>query len=220
MATTKFITPSLAQSSVTTESVYSDDFSRSGEYVEPILKEVRKGGEFISSREARDAGLEIRARVGPWMAFKMLFPGYIRPDEQLAAKHVLDEYDNPHAEGAEEDDEEETIARKPRQDNSLWWAKYSLLAHAQHHSPTFTRANEMVVSSWIRKAMEEDKVRRLDIAKVLPLAVRTAFLPTESDVMAIKMDNAPAVRRRYKQRDMLYWSSWFGVRRAHYESAA
>nr|QKS69543.1 replicase region Tombus_P33 [Erysiphe necator associated tombus-like virus 10] len=161
----------------------------------------------------------VKVRVGPWMAFKMLFKGYIHPEDQLKAKHIVEEYQNPTcADPTDNLEDASAETRKPRHSNH-WWAAYSLLAHAQFHSPRFTRANEMIVSSWIRKAMEADKVRRIDIARVLPLAVRTAFVPTDMDAFAVKMDNAPAVRRQHKKRDIKYWSSWFSLRSGHYESA-
>lgn len=160
-----------------------------------------------------------KVRVGMWMAFKMLFSGYIHPVEQLQAKKAYEEYNEPSVSDPEANlVEAPNGTRKPRVGNANWWAAYALLAHAQFHSPTFTRANELIVSAWIRKAMEADRVRRLDIAKVLPLATRMAFVPTETDAMAMKYDNAPAMRRAYKKRDTKYWSNWFGMRRGHYES--
>jgi hypothetical protein len=161
----------------------------------------------------------VKVRVGPWMAFKMLFRGYVHPEEQLKVKHMVEEYISPTC----ADPVDNLVAagedkKKPRHSNVNWWASYSLLAHAQFHSPKFTRANEMVVSAWIRKAMEADKVRRVDIAKVLPMATRIAFVPTDMDVLAVKADNTPVVREAHRRRDMKYWSNWFGVRRGHYES--
>lgn len=161
----------------------------------------------------------VKVRVGPWMAFKMLFRGYVHPEEQLKVKHIVEEYNSPTC----ADPVDNLVAaredrKKPRHSNASWWAAYSLLAHAQFHSPKFTRANEMVVSAWIRKAMEADNVRRVDIAKILPMATRIAFVPTDMDALAVKTDNVPAVRAAYKKRDMKYWSNWFGVRRGHYES--
>jgi len=162
---------------------------------------------------------ETRVKVGPWMAFKMLFPGYIKPVVQLEVKKVVEEYNNPSVTdpSAALVDVGEGM-RKPRHSNKNWYAAYSLLAHAQFHSPRFTRANEMVVSTWIRKAMEADGIRRVDIASVLPMAVRIAFVPTDMDAMAVMVDNTPVVRRAHKARDMKYWSNWFGLRRSHYES--
>jgi len=163
----------------------------------------------------------VKVRVGPWMAFKMLFSGYIHPEEQLKVKHIVAEYQNPTcADPVDNLVPASEESRKPRRSNEQWYAAYSLLAHAQFHSPRYTRANEMIVSAWIRKAMEADKVRRIDIAKVLPMAVRIAFVPTDMDALAVKTDNVPAVRKLYKQRDMKYWSNWFGMRRGHYESDA
>lgn len=160
-----------------------------------------------------------KVRVGPWMAFKMLFPGYVHPEDQLKVRHMVAEYQNPTcADPTDNLVEAREGMRKPRRSNEQWWAAYSLLAHAHFHSPRYTRATEMTVSAWIRKAMEADLVRRIDIAKVLPIATRIAFVPTDMDVLAHKADNTPAVRKAYKQRDMKYWSSWFSLRRGHYES--
>lgn len=183
---------------------------------------LRKLGKMPNGPDVRNtpSGAKVvKVKVGPWMAFKMLFSGFIHPVEQLKAKHMLADYDSPAEDPAEELVEDEgSGARRPRHTNSNWWTGYSLLAHAQFHSPTHTRANEMIVSSWIRKAMEADNVRRVQIAQVLPLAVRMAFVPTEADVRAVQLPEAPAVRRRYKKRDTKYWSSWFGLRRSRYES--
>lgn len=183
------------------------------------LAKVQEGKGGAGGRTV-DGKKEIKVRVGPWMAFKMLFKGYISPVDQLRFKHVLADYDDPA-----EIEETTTVVeergeqvRKPRHSNANWWASYSLLAHAKHHSPTFTRANEMIVSAWIQKRMEADGVRSIQIAKVLPLAVRMAFVPTEGDVDARMIDNAPAVIRRHKKKDTKYWSSFFGLRRNHYES--
>lgn len=177
-----------------------------------------KGGNGTRTFEGKR---EIRARVGPWMAFKMLFTGYINPKDSLRFKHMLADYDDP-ADPEETtvvvDATAEEVVRKPRHSNANWWAAYSLLAHAKHHSPKFTRANEMIVSSWIQKNMEADGVRKLDVAKVLPLAVRFAFVPTEADIDSFKVDNAPAVKRRYKKRETKYWTNFFGLPRGHYES--
>ncbi|QRW39196.1 polymerase-associated protein [Apple virus E] len=172
-------------------------------------------------RQTPSGNKVVKAKVGVWMAFKMLFTDYLHPVDQLKAKHMLADYDDPADDPVEELVEAgptEAVGRKPKHSNVNWWAGYSLLAHAQFHSPTFTRANEMIVSAWIRKSMEADKVRRIEIAKVLPLAVRMAFVPTEQDVMAVKVDNAPAIRERYGRRCAKYWTSWFSVRRGHYES--
>lgn len=175
-----------------------------------------KGKEMTQGRH------ENRVRVGPWMAFKMFFKGYISPTDQLRYKHMLADYDDPADEPTDglvdvETTEGERV-KKPRHSNVNWWATYSLLAHSKHHSPTYTRANEIIVSSWIQKRMEADKVRATVIAKVLPLAVRMAFVPTDADIDAQKIDNAPGVRRRYKKRNTKYWSSFFGLRSGHYES--
>lgn len=161
----------------------------------------------------------VKVKVGPWMAFKMLFKGYIHPEEQLKVKHMVAEYQNPtHADPVAGLEQAKQGNCKPRASNEHWWAAYSLLAHANFHSPTYTRSNEMVVSAWIRKTMEADKVRRVDIAKVLPIATRIAFVPTDMDVLAHKVDNAPAVVRQHKKKDMKYWSAWFSMRRGHYDS--
>lgn len=161
----------------------------------------------------------VKVKVGPWMAFKMLFKGYIHPEEQLKVKHMVQEYQNPTvADPVQSLEQAKGDMRKPRVSNEHWWAAYSLLAHGHFHSPTYTRSNEMTVSAWIRKTMEADKVRRVDIAKVLPIATRIAFVPTDMDVLAHKVDNTPAVKRQYKKRDMKYWSAWFSMRRGHYDS--
>jgi len=160
----------------------------------------------------------VKVKVGPWMAFKMLFKGYIHPETQLKVKKTVEEYNSPTVSDPECALEDAGNGkRKPRHSNVDWYASYSLLAHAQFHSPRFTRANEMIVSTWIRKAMEADNVRRVDIAKVLPMAVRIAFVPTDMDAMAVMVDNTPVVRRAHKARDMAYWSNWFGIRRGHYD---
>lgn len=217
MATTTYRTPSLIARASRPSSApprvynrdqfeYSNVFGKETAHIIPVKRHTK-------------------VRVGMWMAFKMMFKGYIHPEEQLKVKHMLQEYDDPRDGDPEnalvisEMDGEGVKARKPRHSNEHWWAGYSLLAHAQFHSPKFTRANEMVVSAWIRKTMEQDKVRRVDIARVLPLATRFAFVPTEADVMATKVDNAPATRRRYKKAETAYWTNWFGARRGHYESS-
>nr|QIC52842.1 MAG: hypothetical protein [Apple tombus-like virus 2] len=165
---------------------------------------------------------EVRPRVGLWMAFKMLFAGYVDPRVQLDAKHALETFDNPDydepashmtsvvlgcANQGEEDGEE---VRKPRRDNSSWWTVYSLLAHAEFNAPTFSRANEMVVSTWIRKQMHSDGVTKVDTAKVLGLAVRMAFVPTEADVLALQYSAAPAIRAREDAYRRSYWTAWWG----------
>jgi len=169
-------------------------------------------------RKTPEGNKVIKAKVGMFMAFKMMFSGYIHPVEQLKIKHMLADVDNPAEDPTEEMTEVVDDVRRPRHTNSNWWAGYALLAHAHFQSPVFNRKNEMCVSTWIRKSMEADKVRRVQIAQVLPLAVRMAFVPTEMDVLAAKIDNAPAVRARYNARDAKYWTAWFSVRHGHYES--
>lgn len=180
------------------------------------LLSIRSKGPDV--RKTSDGNKVVKARVGMFMAFKMMFSGYIHPVEQLKIKHMLADYDEPAEDPTEELTEVVDEGRKPRHTNVNWWAGYSLLAHAHFQSPVFNRKNEMCVSTWIRKAMEADKVRRITIAQVLPLAVRMAFVPTEADVLATKVDNAPAVKARYKARDTKYWTAWFSARRGHYES--
>lgn len=166
--------------------------------------------------------VRVLPKVGVWMAFKMLFKGYVSPVVQLDAKHALASYDNPDYDGAADHltstvsgcanagEEDIAAARKPRRDNSSWWTVYSLLAHAEFNAPTFTRANEMVVSTWIRKQMHDDGVTKVDTAKVLGLAVRMAFVPTEADVAALQYSAAPAIRRREDAFRQSYWTAWWG----------
>lgn len=173
----------------------------------------------------------VKARVGPWMAFKMLFRGYVSPVAQLKAKHALATYDNPdYDEPADHFTEvvsgcpnqgEEAIKpkRKPRRDNTSWWTVYSLLAHAEFNRPSFTRANEMVVSTWIRKQMAADGVTRVDCAKVLGAATRMAFVPTESDIFAAQMAQTPAFRKREGEANTKWWTAWWDCRPRGYESS-
>lgn len=175
--------------------------------------------------------LGVKAKVGPWMAFKMLFKGYVRPTAQLKAKHALATYDCPdYDEPADHltdlvsgcaNQGEEAIPRhkKPRRDNTSWWTVYSLLAHAEFNRPTFTRANEMVVSTWIRKSMAADGVTRVDCAKVLGAAVRLAFVPTESDIFAAQMAQTPAFRKREGEANTKWWTAWWDCRQRGYESS-
>nr|QOE57305.1 hypothetical protein [Plasmopara viticola lesion associated tombus-like virus 1] len=175
--------------------------------------------------------MEVRARVGPWMAFKMLFKGYVRPTAQLKAKHALETYDNPdYDEPADhftdvvsgcpnQGEEAITPKRKPRRDNTSWWTVYSLLAHAEFNRPSFTRANEMVVSTWIRKQMAADGVTRVDCAKVLGAATRMAFVPTESDIFAAQMAQTPAFRKREGEANTRWWTAWWDCRPRGYESS-
>lgn len=166
--------------------------------------------------------IKVRPVINPWMVFKWLFRGYVDADIQLDAKHALALYDNPDygepadhmtggVQGCDNVGEEGlVVARKPRRDNASWWTVYSLLAHAEFNSPDFTRANEMVVSTWIRKQMHEDGVTRVDTARVLGLAVRMAFVPTEADVLALQYSAAPAIRRREDAFRASYWTAWWG----------
>lgn len=207
--------PVVGSSATTSESVSGTVVAPASSAVSSLQSIKGKGPDV---RKTSDGHKVIKAKVGLFMAFKMLFAGYIHPVEQLKIKHMLADYDDPAEDPVEELTEVVEEVRKPRHSNANWWAGYALLAHAHFQSPVFNRKNEMCVSTWIRKSMEADNVRRITIAQVLPLAVRMAFVPTEADVLAVKVDNAPAVKARYEARDTRYWTAWFTARRGHYES--
>lgn len=187
----------------------------------PVVPDVPSVVEFVGVESK--AVSRVLPRVGMWMAFKMLFKGYVSPVVQLDAKHALAKYDNPDYDSSVDHltgvvsgcvnagDGDVVVGRKPRHDNASWWTVYSLLAHAEFNVPVFSRANEMVVSTWIRKKMHQDGVTEVDTAKVLGLAVRMAFVPTEADILALQYAASPAIRKRERTLRMSHWTAWWGT---------
>lgn len=187
----------------------------------PVIPDVPSVADFV--RVESKAVSQVLPRVGLWTAFKMLFEGFVAPVVQYDAQRALDKYDNPDYDGsadhltdvvlgcANAGDGDVIVGRKPRHDNASWWTVYSLLAHAEFNAPVFSRANEMVVSTWIRKKMHQDGVTEVDTARVLGLAVRMAFVPTEADVLALQYAASPAIRKRERALRMSHWTAWWGT---------
>jgi len=197
------------------------ELSVSGRGAAERLRDVARDSKGMDVRQTLSGKWKVyKACVTPWMAFKMMFSGYIHPVEQVKISHIIQDYDTAPepVEQLVKDDRDGENVRRPRHSNANWWVGYSRIARAQKHQPSHTRANELVVSALIQRLMEADGVRRCDIAKVIALATHLAFMPSEDELLIPKFNNAPAARARLDKMQKRYWSAWWGKWRDRYES--
>lgn len=113
--------------------------------------------------------------------------------------------------GVNKEGEREVVRRKPRKDNSNWWMAYSVSARGKWGGHKDTNANRMSVRKFIYDEMREDRVTKLDIARVIEVAVEWVFVPSEGKVQANKLRNTVAVWERTKEARRPWWSYWWGV---------
>lgn len=74
--------------------------------------------------------------------------------------------------------------------------EYALRCKAAFGLLKDTPANRKVVNEWLIKAMRDDDVRVVDVARHLPICVELALLPTEADVTASRMRRSAAFTAR------------------------
>lgn len=169
-------------------------------------------------------------KVDVMSAFLSFFPAYVPAKVQKEVDILVHQYDTPCVDEAREGldvvgtssaaaGEKQKPVRKPRADNSRWWVNYSLLAHAEFNSPKYTRAQEMIVSAWIRKTMSSDGVTSLQIAQVLPAATRMAFVPNSADILAAQIGSVRSVKARERLVATKWWSSWWDSYTGRYDSS-
>jgi len=169
-------------------------------------------------------------KVDVMSAFLSFFPAYVPVKVQREVDVLVHQYDAPCVDEAREGlevvgtssvaaGEKSKPVRKPRVDNSRWWVNYSLLAHAEFNSPKYTRAQEMIVSAWIRKTMSSDGVTSLQIAQVLAAATRMAFVPNAADILAAQIGSVQSVKARERLVATKWWSSWWDSYTGRYDSS-
>lgn len=107
----------------------------------------------------------------------------------------------------------EVTRRKPRTGNHLWWVKYAILTRSEHPELQDTAAMRRTVHRYAMDLMKEDKVTRMDIARVIDLVVETAYVPMNTKVKAAKLRESKSVRERLWDVTNPYWSYWWGVGR-------
>jgi len=113
----------------------------------------------------------------------------------------------------ERDAEGKVKVRKPRRDNADWWVAYSVMARGKFQSPSNTVGMRRTIHKWIYEHMEADKVRKLDISRVVHRATEWVYHATEGELAAVKDRNTVAMVEREKAFETPWWSYWWGVSR-------
>lgn len=100
---------------------------------------------------------------------------------------------------------------RPRRTNGDWWVEFALEVRAENPQPSDTLEQRRTMHRHAVDLMKARGVRMADIARVIPLVVEMAYVPTEGEVLARQLRESPAVRNRLWDSCSTYWSWWFGV---------
>lgn len=102
--------------------------------------------------------------------------------------------------------------KKPRRTNGDWWVEYALRLRMEHPYPSDTVEQRRSMHRHAVDMMKAEKVRNVDIARVIALVVELAYVPTEGEVLAAEVRETPVVRHRLWDAGATYWSWWYGVK--------
>lgn len=110
------------------------------------------------------------------------------------------------------DNEGKVVRRRPRQDNSIWWVPYAVVAQGKFFEPSNTVAMRRTIHKFIYDNMREDHVTTVDIARVIPLAVEWTYLPNAPDIKAAQYRASRVAYEREVEAAKNWWSVWWGSR--------
>lgn len=158
-----------------------------------------------------EAGKKARGFFSRWL-FGSRIPDAVQ--QQVADELILaDTVSEEPAEGLDEvrNAEGKVVRRKPRRSNAGWWMAYSVAARGVWGRHADSNATRMSVRKYIHAEMREDRVTKLDIARVIDEAVEWVFVASEGEIKSHQLRNTRAVWERTKEARRPWWSYWWGV---------